>query len=67
MKPKFPRHQSYLLRCWEEHDSTVDLPMWRFSLVDPRTGVRQGFQNLTALVVALHTMLFAPEQPGDSD
>ncbi len=61
MQAKIPRYQAYLLRCWEEFDDTMDGSTWRFSLIDPQTGKRQGFANLTALVIALHTELFESE------
>lgn len=45
------RYRAYLLRFWEEARGRPDLPgTWRFSLEDPRTGQRQGFADLEALV-----------------
>lgn len=51
------RYQSYLLRCWEEADDREGLTIWRFSLQDPRTNQRQGFTNLTELIIALQEEL----------
>lgn len=46
-----PRYRAYLLRFWEESRENPKLPgTWRFSLEDPRTGQRQGFAGLEALV-----------------
>jgi hypothetical protein len=45
------RYRAYLLRFWEEGRGHPDLPgAWRFSLEDPRSGQRQGFASLEALV-----------------
>ena len=62
MQTKIPGYRSYLLRCWEEFDEIADVPIWRFSLTDPHSGERQGFSNLTALVIALHLELFENEK-----
>lgn len=59
-----PSHyRAYLLRFWQEARGHPDLPdTWRFSLEDPRTGQRQGFANLEALVDFVRQ-----EMRGDSD
>lgn len=61
---KIPRYQAYMLRCWEEFDENLELSIWRFSLHDPRTGLRRGFANLTELVIALHTELMEEHLAG---
>jgi len=58
---KPPRYQAYILRCWAETDKDDDLAIWRFSLQNPRSGERQGYTSLTALVIALQDELM--DQP----
>ena len=43
-----PLYLSYLLRLWLAGDG--DQPQWRFSLEDPLSGERFGFNNLEELV-----------------
>jgi len=44
-----PNYHSYLLRFWQERP--LEFPdTWRFSMEDPRSGTRVGFDSLTALV-----------------
>lgn len=61
-------YRIYLLTIWAEpgrhHESAL---MWRFSLKDPRTGQKQGFANLTELVIALHTNLIENHQGAMAD
>ncbi len=45
-----PGYQAYLLRFWKEQDWKTETYSWRFSLENPRTGQRQGFASLEALV-----------------
>lgn len=53
-----PRYSVYLLRCWQERDSSIDVPAtWRFSLEDSRTGKRQGFADLESLMRYLNETL----------
>lgn len=47
----------YLLTCWQDNESDVELRIWRFRLEEPRTGEHQGFDNLEELVVFLKTKL----------
>jgi hypothetical protein len=48
------RYHSYLLRFWEDRSqSAADPAVWRFSLEDPRTGERQGFATVQALLTFL--------------
>ncbi len=54
MFDKAPRYRSYLLTLWEERSRDPKVPeVWRFSLEDPGTGQRRGFDGLEALVAAL--------------
>jgi len=53
-----PRYSVYLLRCWQERDSSMDVPpMWRFSLEDSRTGKRVGFSTIETLMHYLQVEL----------
>jgi hypothetical protein len=45
------RYQAYLLRLWQE--TSAGQPVWRISLEDPHTGVRQGFADLEQLFAFL--------------
>jgi hypothetical protein len=57
-----PRYSAYLLRCWQERDSSIDVSAtWRFSLEDSRTGKRQGFADLESL------MQYLPEALQEDD
>ncbi len=47
-----PEYHSYLLRFWHE-GSRQRVDAWRFSLEDPRSGVRMGFDSLAGLVTFL--------------
>ncbi len=53
-------YQAYLLRIWRDHNHPADDLPWRFSLEDPHTGARRGFQNLEMLTAFLRTQLDAP-------
>lgn len=51
---KPPRYRTYLLTTWEERSQDPAIPaVWRFRLEDPRTGQRQGFATLEALIAVL--------------
>jgi hypothetical protein len=51
---KPPRYRTLLLTLWEERNEDLDVPSaWRFRLEDPRTGQRQGFSSLQALMSML--------------
>ncbi len=47
-----PRYRAFLLRCYEADSAT-----WRFTLEDSRTGERQGFADLEALIAFLRDMM----------
>jgi hypothetical protein len=62
---KPPRYRFFLLACWEETgQNPINPTRWRFSLQDPRTGERQGFPDLEALVAALQSELEAGGSEG---
>ena len=51
-------YRSYLLRFWEEHATgnpagVSPIGQWRFSLEDPHSGARLGFENLDQLITFL--------------
>ncbi len=46
--PLIPYH-AYMLRFWPEYPPSGQT-QWRFTLVDPGSGKRQGFASLEALV-----------------
>ncbi len=53
-----PRHQSYVLRCWEMRSQHSDRPAtWRFSLEEAQTREKRAFADLEALVTFLQTEL----------
>ena len=55
-----PRYRSYILTFWEERGQDPSAPVvWRFRLEDVRTGQRQGFASLEALVVFLRKELIS--------
>jgi hypothetical protein len=46
-----PQYRTYILRFWEERDPNLKKPtVWRFSLEDPKTKQRHGFQDIASLV-----------------
>ena len=52
--PTKPGHyRSFLLRLWLDGDAH----RWRFSLEDPHTSKRVGFQNLEELIAFLNTWI----------
>ena len=51
--PPLSQYQSYLLRIWREEPHTKTSSPWRFSLEDPHTGFRRGFQDLELLMTFL--------------
>jgi hypothetical protein len=79
MQPQEPSlRQTYLLRIWEEHPSHPEKRMIRFILQEVRTGQREGFGSLDALVAYLRARLnlddeensrrpAAPSRPGETD
>jgi hypothetical protein len=57
-----PRYSVYLLRCWQERDSSSDIPAtWRFSLEDSHSGKRVGFSTIGALMHFLQAELAQDE------
>ena len=62
------RHRILLLSVWCEDDgdragtTRAGGPVVRFSLEDPRTGRRRGFQDQDALVVGLERMLLNEDE-----
>jgi len=53
-----PRYQSYWLRCWEVRSIHQEqAAAWRFSLENPQTGDKHGFNDLKALMDYLETEL----------
>lgn len=62
MRSKLPNYRAYLLRFWEEKCPPSDVSrVWRFSLEDPHSGERQGFVDLTTLVVFLQRQMEVEE------
>jgi hypothetical protein len=58
--PRKPlRYQSYVVRCWQEYSIHAgrEIMVWRFSLQNPRTNQRYGFDTLEALLVSLQAEL----------
>ena len=47
-KEETRRYRAYVLRMW-----TVNAGVWRFSLVDAKTGQKRGFADFTGLVAFL--------------
>ena len=63
-----PRYYTFLLTVWEERNQDPNSPgVWRFRLEDPRTGQRQGFANLEALMVALGQEMDETQGDRESD
>ncbi len=54
-------YYSFLLRLWAE--SGDDSPIWRASLEDTRTGKRQGFPSVEALIAYLREQTSSPLDP----
>jgi hypothetical protein len=61
-----PQYRVYLLKCWHECVEGSDSRLWRFSLENARTGLRQGFTSLEEVAAALQAALpdDQPDQPG---
>jgi hypothetical protein len=58
--PKKTSHYlSYVVRCWQERSVHAgrEIMVWRFSLQNPRTNQRHGFDTLEALLVSLQAEL----------
>jgi hypothetical protein len=62
-----PHYRVYLFKCWHECVEGSDSRLWRFSLENARTGLRQGFTSLADVAAALQAALPAEQtdQPGD--
>ncbi len=45
-----PNYRSFVLRIWKERSHAQAAAICRFSLEDPSTNVRHGFQNLDQLI-----------------
>ncbi len=54
------QYQAYLLRIWRDDQRSKDDSPWRFSLEDPHTGARRGFQDLELLMTFLRAQIDAP-------
>lgn len=51
-------YSAFILRFWPEAQSHVTpAKTWRFSLEDPRSGARRGFDDLEALLVFIESQL----------
>ncbi len=67
--PNLPplRYHLIVLGLWLEHNAGT--PVWRFSLENPLTAERVGFQNLADLMAGLERWMQAPdlnpEMPAD--
>ncbi len=57
-----PNYRSFVLRIWKERSGARAATTCRFSLEDPSTNVRHGFQNLDQLISYLQK-----EEGGDMD
>ena len=57
------QYQTYLLRIWRDHNRPDGASPWRFSLEDPHTGARQGFQDLELLMTFLRAQIDPPHSP----
>lgn len=61
-RTKLPFYRAQILRMWSESPAHR-LPVWRFSLEDTNTGVRNGFADLDALIEhVMDLMEQLPEQ-----
>ena len=65
-----PPYRSYLLTLWEERGRNSGTPrVWRFQLLDPRTGRRRAFASIDGLAAELerlteHRAVEGPEEEG---
>ncbi len=60
-----PKYKTYILRIWEERGPKSDATdRWRFTLTDPRSNQRHGFNNLRDMCQFLEINLSQP--PTDS-
>lgn len=56
-----PNYKTYILRIWEERDPNLEkADRWRFTLTDPRTNQRHGFNNLRDMCQFLELKLSQP-------
>jgi hypothetical protein len=61
-------YRTYLVRCWQEGESTLDgRPLWRFSVEEVlQKRRRRGFNSLEALMAFLRDELTSgDEEPSD--
>ncbi len=59
-----PHYHSYLLRFWQEQELELT-NTWRFSMEDPQSGTRVGFDSLTELTCYLEEKMrpHGPSRP----
>ena len=57
---------TYLLRFWREPQQAAPA-VWRFVLIEPRTGKRVGFQSTDALHAHLQSLLSAADDSARPD
>ena len=56
-----PKYKTYILRIWEERDPNSETAdRWRFTLTDPRSNQRHGFNNLRDMCQFLELNLNQP-------
>ena len=56
-----PNYKTYILRIWEERDPKLGIAdRWRFTLTDPRSNQRHGFNNLRDMCQFLELNLSQP-------
>ena len=61
MFESLPQYKTYILRIWEERDpKTESSARWRYTLTDPRSNQRHGFNNLRDLCQFLELNLSQP-------
>ncbi len=58
LEPAFNDYRAYLLRLWREHGlDSAQASVWRYSLEDPLTHQRRGFDSLEALTTFLQNQI----------
>jgi hypothetical protein len=51
-------NRTYVLRLYQEQAASADYPaVWRFMLIDPRTGQRRGFDQMASLMAFLQKQM----------
>jgi hypothetical protein len=61
-------YHAYLLRFWRAAEPPENgLHSWRFSLEDPHTSARRGFQDLNSLLLFLEAQIEAGEKKRNND